>query len=274
MVAVRDIAPLEMILKESPSAVGPYSKQPSGCLQCFRKVPKGAECHKCGFPVCNRTCAQGDLHQIECSFLADKRRRARKEARNNGRSQQQQQQQQQQRSCEGQIEISELEEKLLQMRKTEEVTPDSLYVCITPLRMLLKKRSDPKAFARINLLKDHVQDSSPSKSQINLQLLKVCIAKPCDFDYDCDGSDLSGAAVLMHAAHSDIAGQSRDGLRLSAKRHPQDDRHSQDQWHDPGAQIQWRAGTSTACIQFSISYVYRIDVGRDVPEWHSIPSTA
>ena len=101
MVAVRDIAPLELILTERPAVVGPYSKSPVGCLQCFRRPRKGAPafaCPKCGFPVCDEKCAGGDLHQvwhikfklffkknffpkkyfggnqIECAFLASKLR--------------------------------------------------------------------------------------------------------------------------------------------------------------------------------------------------------
>ena len=56
MVAARDLNPLELILKESPAVVGPYSNTLPGCLQCFRKVDGSYACTNCGFPMCNPRC--------------------------------------------------------------------------------------------------------------------------------------------------------------------------------------------------------------------------
>ena len=69
MVASRDINPLELILKEHPAVVGPYTNTLQGCLQCFRKVDGSYKCTACGFPMCNSKCQNGYLHREECQFF-------------------------------------------------------------------------------------------------------------------------------------------------------------------------------------------------------------
>ena len=71
MVAARDINPLEIILKEHPAAVGPYTNTLQGCLQCFRKVDGNYTCTECGFPMCNEKCERGSLHREECQFFQE-----------------------------------------------------------------------------------------------------------------------------------------------------------------------------------------------------------
>ena len=71
MVASRDIDPLELILKEHPAAVGPYTNTLQGCLQCFRKVDGSYTCTGCGFPMCNEKCERGQLHLEECQFFQE-----------------------------------------------------------------------------------------------------------------------------------------------------------------------------------------------------------
>ena len=48
------------------------------------------------------------------------------------------------------------------------------------------------AFSRINLLADHVKDGSPSKTQINLQLLKLILLlrDNCGMLYDFPQSEI------------------------------------------------------------------------------------
>ena len=49
-------------------------------------------------------------------------------------------------------------------------------MCVTPLRMLLKRKTNPKMFARIDMLMDHAEERSVKKpSQISMQLLKVIL---------------------------------------------------------------------------------------------------
>ena len=71
MVAARDINPLELILKEHPAVVGPYTNTLQGCLQCLRKVDGSYKCSGCGFPMCNEKCERGPLHQEECNFFQE-----------------------------------------------------------------------------------------------------------------------------------------------------------------------------------------------------------
>ena len=72
MVASRDINPLELILKEDPAVVGPYTNTMQGCLQCLRKVDGTYTCTGCGFPMCNSKCERGLLHRDECQFFQTK----------------------------------------------------------------------------------------------------------------------------------------------------------------------------------------------------------
>ena len=71
MVASRDIKPLELILKEHPAVVGPYTNTLQGCLQCFRKVDGNYKCSRCGFPMCSPKCEGGALHREECQFFQE-----------------------------------------------------------------------------------------------------------------------------------------------------------------------------------------------------------
>ena len=71
MVASRDIKPLELILKEHPAVVGPYTNTLQGCLQCFRKVDGTYKCTRCGFPMCSPKCEGGALHREECQFFQE-----------------------------------------------------------------------------------------------------------------------------------------------------------------------------------------------------------
>ena len=72
MIAARDIEPLELILKEEPAVVGPYSKSGSGCLQCLKKVDGSYLCSGCKFPMCNSDCELSPLHRDECHFFQGK----------------------------------------------------------------------------------------------------------------------------------------------------------------------------------------------------------
>jgi len=72
LVATREISPSEVILIDTPIIQTPYTKSKAQCLQCSRKLSKSSHyiCKGCGFPMCNKKCASGKLHQIECSILS------------------------------------------------------------------------------------------------------------------------------------------------------------------------------------------------------------
>ena len=127
MVATRDINPLEIILIENPAVVGPYSKSSLGCLQCFKKIDGSYICKGCRIPMCNEECSKGEYHLAECEFFRQRDLALLKE--NGGED---------------------------VYKREETVRPESSNICITPLRMLLKKQNDPKTFSKINMLMDHV----------------------------------------------------------------------------------------------------------------------
>lgn len=73
MVAVRDIKQKEIILREWPVVVGPYTKADVvHCVECFKKVDDSVcyQCHKCGYPFCQETCREGSAnHEVECNLF-------------------------------------------------------------------------------------------------------------------------------------------------------------------------------------------------------------
>ena len=70
LVAVVDIPPNGLIMRECPVVVGPYTKTPRQCLQCFRKVDGCFTCSSCGFPMCGEACSKGSCHAIECNVFS------------------------------------------------------------------------------------------------------------------------------------------------------------------------------------------------------------
>ncbi|XP_059082418.1 SET domain-containing protein SmydA-8-like isoform X1 [Tigriopus californicus] len=137
MVATRDIEPLEMILWEKPAVIGPYTKDASGCLQCFKHMTSERECSQCGLPVCSQKCEQGRLHQEECRFFRNR-------------------------------------SQLFPKEEINVKTRNATQTCITPLRMLLKRKTDPKAFARIEMLMDHATSKlGANRGTLNMTMLKV-----------------------------------------------------------------------------------------------------
>ena len=66
LVAVRDIKPMELILRETPVVVGPYTQTPAQCLECCAKVSGVYRCSRCNYPMCGQECSQGENHSVEC----------------------------------------------------------------------------------------------------------------------------------------------------------------------------------------------------------------
>ena len=164
MIAARDIQPLELILWEEPAVVGPYSKSGSGCLQCLKRVNGSYTCSGCQFPMCNKDCEASTLHNDECLFFQEK-------------------------DLKLQRRFSELENGTTN-GKSSPSTPRlsnagsglaSSPLWITPLRMLLKKKSDPKMFDRIAMLRDHtspkeiVSNNNNDLRTVSLQVLNVVL---------------------------------------------------------------------------------------------------
>ena len=74
LVATRDISPLETVLTDQPSVVGPPAVTAPVCLECLTplcSVEAGVvECSLCSAPLCGRAeCEGGPNHEAECRLL-------------------------------------------------------------------------------------------------------------------------------------------------------------------------------------------------------------
>ncbi|XP_063243624.1 SET domain-containing protein SmydA-8-like [Bacillus rossius redtenbacheri] len=75
LVASRDVAAGELLLREAPLAVGPRADAAPVCLACYRPLPLRGDrlrCSRCGVvPLCDARCERGGGHtEAECSALA------------------------------------------------------------------------------------------------------------------------------------------------------------------------------------------------------------
>ena len=71
VVAVRDIDQMEVIMEDVPVSIGPVHSTTPLCLTCYNHVSLEYFCDICGFPMCDETCAQSSVHQIECTAFKD-----------------------------------------------------------------------------------------------------------------------------------------------------------------------------------------------------------
>lgn len=112
MIAKRNIKAGEIILRETPSVLGPKISSHVMCLGCHQSItppPSGDyyKCSKCSWPVCGKSCENLSSHVDECSIMHEKNYMC--SIRNTGKS------------------------------KTE-----AAYCVIVPLRVMLLKASNPK----------------------------------------------------------------------------------------------------------------------------------
>jgi len=71
LVATRDMDAGEIIFADSPLLIGPKQITEPVCLACYRPVEGDYRCKRCGFPMCDRNCADAESHQPECVAVAD-----------------------------------------------------------------------------------------------------------------------------------------------------------------------------------------------------------
>ncbi|XP_069163542.1 uncharacterized protein [Procambarus clarkii] len=72
MVATRDIAPGELLLEDKPLLLGPKMLTEPVCLGCYRPLSNGDhQCRGCGFPICGSQCEGTDDHEAECKAVRD-----------------------------------------------------------------------------------------------------------------------------------------------------------------------------------------------------------
>jgi len=121
MVALRDIKAGETIMEDVPLTYGPLCS--SGikpmCLGCYRAVDGSITCEICGWPMCSIKCSNRPQHRDqECQLFKDKGFR---------------------------LDASKLNYK----------EPEPAYSCVSPLRALLLKHSDPDRWSMIWSLMSH-----------------------------------------------------------------------------------------------------------------------
>eukprot|EP00092_Neocalanus_flemingeri_P005352 GFUD01005766.1.p1 GENE.GFUD01005766.1~~GFUD01005766.1.p1 ORF type:complete len:592 (-),score=147.56 GFUD01005766.1:293-2068(-) len=116
VVAVRDIEPLELVMWDNAAALGPRMGCPPVCLQCLKPVNGSFSCEKCNWPVCDKKCADGSAHRIECETLKNAKEK---------------------------VEFTNFQD------------PHDMYRCIAPLRLLKVKEKVPEVWERLTYLMDH-----------------------------------------------------------------------------------------------------------------------
>lgn len=70
LVATRDLKPGEMVISETPLVLGPQAVTIPLCLACYKPADGKFSCPKCGWPMCNATCAKSVNHEGECGITA------------------------------------------------------------------------------------------------------------------------------------------------------------------------------------------------------------
>jgi len=126
VVASRDIKASEVILEDTPAALGPNYETEALCLECLSRVDGSVLCHHCNLPLCSDKCRDGPKHKPECDAFR------------------------------------ELEKKVV----IEEYGRDTIsyeYGCITVLRLLSLRDTDPEAWARVQFLMDHDEERRKEK---------------------------------------------------------------------------------------------------------------
>lgn len=126
VVATRDIAAGEVVMREVAAAAGPKQLSKPLCLGCHIPVDGSYTCSKCKFHLCSDNCETSPFHEAECHVLSKAKRK---------------------------INVESFDE------------PSPAYDFILPLRCLLTKYTDPKKWKIINNLQDSVEKLNPSFRQ-------------------------------------------------------------------------------------------------------------
>ncbi|XP_039275639.1 SET domain-containing protein SmydA-8-like isoform X6 [Nilaparvata lugens] len=143
-VTKRDYKPGQVLFEERPVAVGPKSCSPVLCLSCYTRTDGSVRCDKCGWPVCSQDCAGDRLHaQAECGVFSA-----------------------------ASVRFQPEEDPQL---------PSPQLECITPLRVLLTKETDPERWKKeVLLMESHSKERKKSEhwnvEKVNIVdfLLKRC----------------------------------------------------------------------------------------------------
>ncbi|KAK3849746.1 hypothetical protein Pcinc_042339, partial [Petrolisthes cinctipes] len=116
MVATRDVAAGELLMNDTPLFIGPKMVTEPICLACYRPVDGEYSCDGCGFPLCSADCEGTDDHEPECKAI-----------RESGIP----------------VKVSVFGEE------------NSMYECITPLRILSLRNESPSLWNKIMTLESN-----------------------------------------------------------------------------------------------------------------------
>lgn len=130
MIAKRDIKAGEVILREHPCVVGPKITSLPMCLGCHKTIAAPAfdfyKCSKCSWPMCGESCEILESHVEECKLMTAK-------------------------SFKSPIKFS------------GSTKIESSYCVIVPLRVILLKFSNPKAYETVMSLVSHLDQRIHTK---------------------------------------------------------------------------------------------------------------
>ena len=125
MVATRNIEAGELILSDDALLIGPKQITEPVCLACYRPVKGKYRCKTCGFPMCDKDCSEAESHKPECEAVSESGHPVKV-------------------SVFGQI--------------------NSMYECITPLRLLALRDDQPSLWRKLMTLESHGERRSKTEN--------------------------------------------------------------------------------------------------------------
>lgn len=126
VVATRDIAAMEIILEDTPAVLGPNYETEAVCLECLNRVNGSVLCHRCNLPLCSEECRDGPRHRPECQMFS---------------------------TMEPKVTIKQYRTAPSANNATGTVCYE--YGCVSVLRLLTLRDTEPESWARVQLLMDH-----------------------------------------------------------------------------------------------------------------------
>eukprot|EP00092_Neocalanus_flemingeri_P013253 GFUD01014283.1.p1 GENE.GFUD01014283.1~~GFUD01014283.1.p1 ORF type:complete len:522 (+),score=161.87 GFUD01014283.1:236-1801(+) len=126
VVATRDIKASEVILEDHPAVLGPNYETEAVCLECLSRADGSVLCHHCNLPLCSDKCRDGPKHKAECDVFR------------------------------------EMEKKVV-VARFGSGTIAYEYGCITVLRLLALRDTNPETWARVQFLMDHEDERRKEK---------------------------------------------------------------------------------------------------------------
>jgi len=129
VVATRDIKAGQVILEDRPACLGPCFDTEAVCVECLGRPDGSVLCHHCQLPLCSEACRDGPNHKPECKMFA---------------------------AMEPKVTIKQYPKSLSTSNSSGRICHE--YGCITVLRLLSLRDSDPDSWARVQLLMDHDEE--------------------------------------------------------------------------------------------------------------------